>query len=312
MLPSQFSRITAAGVRGLILARIDTGDNSWVDAISMRINSDQATEEYDWLGSAPAMREFIGGRTPAELTENGFKISNKDYEGSITVKLKDLRRDKLGMVTIRTNQLADRAMDHPASLISKLLVGGASKLCYDGQYFFDTDHAEGKSGTQSNKITSIAVAITKPTVQEMTDAILAGIQAMYGFKDDRGEPMNQSAKAFQVQVPVSMMATALAAVTALLGVGGMSNILPALAGKFSLDVVPNARLTWTDTISVLRTDEAAKPFILQQEGDPDVVTLDENSEYCKLNKECLFGIDWSGNVGFAYWQHAVSVTFATS
>lgn len=312
MLPSQYAKITSRGIRGMILARLDTGDNSWVNAVTMRMDSDQAKEEYAWLGSAPGMREFIGGRLPAELAESSFSIANTDFEGSITFKTKDMRRDKLGMITVRTSQIADRAMDHPAKLLSALLINGASKLCYDGQYFFDTDHSEGKSGTQSNKITSKAATITAPTVQEMTDAILAGIQAMYGFKDDRGEPMNQSAKGFQVQVPVTMMATALSAVTALLVGGGNTNILPALAGKFSVDVVPNARLTWTDTICVLRTDEAAKPFILQQEGDPDVVTLDENSEYAILNKECLFGIDWSGNVGFAYWQHAVSVTFATS
>lgn len=309
MLPSQYSKITARGVRGLILARLDTGDNSWVDAIAMRITSDQATEEYGWLGSSPAMREFIGGRTPAELAETSFKISNKDYEGSITVKLKDMRRDKLGMIQVRTNQLADRAMDHPASMISKLLVSGASKLCYDGKYFFDTAHEEGKSGPQSNKLAVTAAAPATPTVEEFSKAILSAIQALYGFKDDRGEPINQSAKAFQVQVPIALMGTALTATTALLGTGGMSNILPALAGKFTLDVVPNPRLTWTNSFALLRTDEAAKPFILQQEGEADVITLDEGSEYCKLNKECLFGIDWSGNVGFAYWQHAVQATF---
>lgn len=310
MLPSQYSKITARGIRGLILARLDTGDNSWVDEIAMRMTSDQAIETYAWLGSSPAMREFIGGRTPAELAENSFSISNKDYEGSIKVKLKDMRRDKLGMIQVRTNQLADRAMDHPASLLSKLLLSGASKLCYDGKYFFDTAHAEGKSGEQSNKLTVAAAAPAAPTVDEFSKAIMTSIQALYGFKDDRGEPINQSAKSFQVQVPISLMATALTATTALLGVGGMSNILPALAGKFSLNVVPNPRLTWTNTFALLRTDEAAKPFILQQEGEADVITLDENTEYCKLNKECLFGIDWSGNVGFAYWQHAVQATFS--
>jgi phage major head subunit gpT-like protein len=311
-LASQYEKITSRGVRGLILARLDTGDNSWVNDIAMTMTSDQSIETYAWLGSSPAMREFVGGRTPAELAENSFTITNKDYEGSIKIKLKDLRRDKLGMITARTNQLADRALDHPAALISKLLISGASKACYDSQYFFDTDHSEGKSGIQSNKITSIAAVITMPTVDEFSKAVLAAIQTIFGFKDDRGEPMNQSATEFQLQVPVAMMGVALTAVTALLGTGGMSNILPALAGKFKLNVVPNPRLTWTDTFALLRTDEAAKPFILQQEGEPDVITLDEASEYCRLNKECLFGIDWSGNVGFAYWQHAVQVTFATS
>jgi len=99
-------------------------------------------------------------------------------------------------------------------------------------------------------------------------------------------------------------------VTALLGTGGASAIVPALKGYFNVKVVPNPRLTWTTKFVTLRTDEAAKPFILQEESIPDVVALGEGSEYEQLNKEQLFGVDWSGNVGYAYWQQAVLNTFA--
>ncbi len=79
-----------------------------------------------------------------------------------------------------------------------------------------------------------------------------------------------------------------------------------------MDVVPNARLTWTNKFAVFRTDEAAKPFILQEEDIPDVVALGDGSEYEQLNKEQLYGIDWTGNVAYGYWQLASLVTFATS
>lgn len=310
MLPQQFNKITTNGVRGLILARLDTGPIAWVDQISMRISSDQAVETYAWLGNSPALREFIGGRTPAELKENSFTITNKDYEGSITFKSKDMRRDKLGMIQVRVNQLADRALDHPAKLLSSLIIAGESTVCYDGQYFFDTDHSDGSSGTISNDISASAVAPTAPTVDEFSAAVLAAIQAMYGFKDDRGEPINQSASEFTVMVPTSYMGTALKAVTAMLGTGGASATLPSLDRYFKITVVPNPRLTWTTKFAVFRTDEAAKPFILQEETIPDVIALGEGTEYEQLNKEQLFGIDWTGNVGYAWWQHACLTTFS--
>lgn len=308
MLPQQFQKITTNGVRGLIFARLDTGPVSWVTNLAMRIQSDQAIESYAWLGNAPALREFIGGRQPAELKENGFTISNKDYEGSIRIQSKDMRRDKLGVVTIRVNQLADRALDHPAKLLSTLILAGESALCYDGQYFFDTDHLEDSSGTQSNKITSPAATPAAPTVDEFTKAVLAAISQIYGFKDDRGEPINQSATEFVVMVPTTYMATALLAVTALLGTGGASGTLTTMEKYFRITVVPNPRLTWTTKFALFRTDEAAKPFILQEESIPDVVALGEGSEFEQLNKEQLFGVDWSGNVGYAWWQHACLVT----
>lgn len=309
MLPQQFEKITTRGVRGLILSRLDTGSVAWVNALSMRVQSDQALETYPWLGNAPALREFIGGRTPKELRENSFTISNKDYEGSITIESKDMRRDKLGMIQIRVNQLADRALDHPAKLLSTLILSGESAVCYDGQYFFDTDHAEGDSGTQSNDITAPAVSTSAPTVAEFSAAVMKTIGQIYTIKDDRGEPMNQSASRFLLKVPVPFMGVALEATTALLGSGGQSNVLPALRGRFEIDVVVNPRLTWTTKFAMFRTDEAAKPFILQEEAIPNVVALGEGSEYETLNKKQLFGIDWTGNVGFGFWQHSCLCTF---
>lgn len=310
MLPMQNSQITARGVRGLILAALDTGDNSWANRVAMRIGSDQAVETYAWLGSSPAMREFIAGRQPAELKENSFTISNKDYETSLQIKLKDMRRDKLAMIMMRVNQLADRAMDHPAKLLSNLILAGEATACYDGQYFFDTDHADGDSGTLSNSITFDSTTTTAPTTDEMADAILKSIEKMYGFKDDKGEPINQSARSFDVMVPTHFMGVSLKAVTAILGTGGASATLPSLSRYFDINIVPNARLnSWTTKFVTMRTDEAAKPFILQEEGPMDVMALGEGSEYTQLNKECLFGIDWSGNVGYAWWQHACLTTF---
>lgn len=309
MLPQQMEKLTTRGVRGLVLARLDTGPAGWIGKVAMKVSSDQAVESYAWLGNAPTMREFIGGRTPKELAELSFTISNKDYESSIRIQSKDMRRDKLGMIQVRVNQLADRANDHPAKLLSALLLNGASALCYDGQYFFDTDHSEGSSGTQSNSISVDVTTPASPSSDEMGDAIMAAIGKMYTFKDDVGEPMNQSAVAFTVMVPATLMGPALKAVSALLGSGGASATLPSLEKYFTIDVVVNPRLTWTDKFVVLRTDEAAKPFILQEESaGADVVALGDGSEYEQLNKEQLFGIDWVGNVGYGYWQFAVLVT----
>lgn len=312
MLPMQHEKVTSRGVRGMILAELETGSAAWVGQLAMRVGSDQAVEEYAWLGTAPAMREFLDGRSPAELKENSFSITNKDYETSLTIKSKDMRRDKLGMISVRVSQLSNRAMDHPAKLMSSLILAGESTVCYDGQYFFDTDHAEGDSGSQSNDIGHTVVSATAPTADEFAEGILLGIQAMFGFKDDRGEPMNQDASEFTVMVPTSLMAPALKAVNILLGEGGKTAALAALKGTFTINIVINPRLTWTTKFALFRTDNAAKAFILQEEGEPDVISLGEGSEYEQLNKEMLFGIDWSGNVGYGYWQFACLVTMAAA
>lgn len=133
--------ITSRAVIGAYYARLDTNPGlAWVNGISNLFNSDQESETYAWLGQSPALREWVGGRHAKGFTENGITIRNKHYESTLEVALADVRRDKSGQIMARVSDFADRAQTHWASLLSTLLINGASALCYDGQYFFDTDH----------------------------------------------------------------------------------------------------------------------------------------------------------------------------
>lgn len=309
MRPSQFEYITDSSVIAMMLVAVDEGSLGWVDDLAMRIDSDDGSESYGWLGNVPGLHEFVGGRRVDELKEYSFRIDNKDYESSIRVQRKDMRRDKMGMIERRVDQFGERVLSHPAKLLSTLIINGESAVCYDGQYFFDTDHMDRNETAQSNDISVTITDADVPTAADMTKGIMAGIVKMYGFTDDQGEPVNQSAMKFTVMVPVGFMAPALEAVTALLGAGGATNLLPALKGKLDISVQVNPRLTWTTKFAVFRTDGVVKPFILQQEYDAEPWALGVESEHCVKTGECMFGVDWGGNVGYGDWRGAVLVTF---
>lgn len=292
----------------------DTGA-AWVNDLSMLFNSDQGSEEYKWLGQTPAMREWVGGRHAKGFNENGLTIANKHYEGTLEVDVADMRRDKTGQIMVRVDELAQRTNSHWASLLSTLTINGESNVCYDGQFFFDTDHSEGNSGTQSNDIASDISAIpaavhgstTDPSPQEMSGSIFAGIQQILSFVDDQGEPMNENANQFLVQVPISLMKAAMSAVSDATFGGGETNTLNATG--FSIRVAPNARLSsWTDKFAVYRTDGFVKPFIRQQETDVMLKAVAEGSELEFTEDKHHYGVDAWRNVGYGYWQHGCLVT----
>lgn len=287
----------------------------WINNISMMFDSDQESETYPWLGQVPVMREWIGGRQATGFNANGIEVRNKHFEATIEIPVSWMRRDKTGQVNIRIDDLATRANAHWASLLSTLLINGESTVCYDGQYFFDTDHSEGKSGTQSNDIQVDISAVpathhgsvTEPSVAEMRAAILKGVRQIIGFKDDQGEPLNEAAMQFMVKVPISLMDIAQSAVSLPLVDSGDSNIIPAQP-FFNISVVPNARLSWTDKFAILRTDGSAKPLIRQQETDVDLKVKAEGSEFEFDNDAHQYGIDAWRNVAYGFWQHACLVT----
>ena len=287
---------------------------SWIGGVSNEFNSDQASETYPWLGQVPAMREWIGGRQAKGFTENGITIVNKHYEATLEILVREMRRDKTGQLNARVDEFAQRANSHWASLLSTLIINGESTACYDGQYFFDTDHSEGDSGTQSNDLsidisalaTSAHGSTTAPSPGEMQQVILQAVQAIYGFKDDRGEPFNENASSFLIMTPISLMNVALAAVALPMIDNGNSNVIP--SADFKLAVVPNARLTWTDKIAVFRTDGYIKPFIRQQETPVSLKVMAEGSQVEFERDAHQYGIDTWRNVGYGLWAHACLAT----
>lgn len=279
----------------------------YIEGISNYFDSNQESETYGWLGQAPAMREWIGGRNAKGFRENGLTIRNKKFEATLEVLVDEIRRDKTGQVMVRVRELAQRTNAHWASLITSLIVAAEAAVCYDGQFFFDTDHAEGDSGTQSNDITYDVTTPTAPTAGEMERAILNSIQQILTFKDDTGEPMNENARDFLVMVPVPFMSVAASAIGSSIIVDASTsrtnNILTlGSVGGFNTRISVNARLPWTDRFAVFRTDAETKAFIRQEEEGVTMSAIAEGSEEEFKNDKHLYGVKAIRNVGYGYWQ----------
>lgn len=286
---------------------------SWVDAISNYFTSDQDSETYKWLGMPPALREWVGGRQAKGFTGNGISIENKHYEATIEFLLREMRRDKTGQIMVRISEFAQRGDSHFASLLSTLVINAEATACYDGQYFFDTDHSEGDSGSQSNDITTDISALpaqvhgstTVPSPEEMQHAIQKSITQMHTLVDDRGEPLNEGAAAFHVMVPNGLAVPTRSALSTMRAAGPATVDMDGM--KITMSV--NPRLTtggsWTDKFVTCRTDGSVKPFIRQEETTPQLKVKGEDSEYAFDNDAIQIGIDTWRNVGYGRWQGAV-------
>jgi phage major head subunit gpT-like protein len=311
------SLLSSRAIMGMYFARLEADQSGlWLPAVSNLFSSDQASETYNFLGQSPAMREWVGGRQAKGFSGQGVTIINKHYEATIEVAVRDARRDKTPQIQARMQEFADRGMTHWGSLISDLIIAGETTACYDGQYFFDTDHSEGDSGSQSNDISVDISALpavahgstTAPSVEEMQQTILAAVAQILSFKDDRGEPMNEGARSFMVMVPAALYPVALAA-TSIMATGAQyNNQNPNALSRFNVTVEMNTRLTWTTKIAVFRTDSPIKALIRQTETDTELKAKAEGSEFEFDNDAWQFGIDaWRG-VGYGYWQRACLAT----
>lgn len=283
---------------------------SWADRVGFRVQSDRGTEDYKWLGGAPIVREWVGGRLEVGIRQEEFSIKNLKFEATVPVPLDDLRRDKTGMLAVRVGELAQRAATHWEQLLTDLIT--TDGICYDGQNFFDTDHVSGDSGALTNELGATEVPASNvsdadvPTATELSNIITQIVQHMYGYKDDRGEPINQNAKAFDIMVPVNMMAALTTALSAQFLSNGVTNV--AQASGMTFRGITNPRLSADTVLYMFRSDGLMKPFIMQEETGVQTQVLGAGSDEEFKNDRHLFGIKTNRNAGYGLWQHAAKVT----
>jgi phage major head subunit gpT-like protein len=121
--------------------------------VATSIPSSTESNLYAFLGYFPKMREWVGDRVFKNMQTSTYQLTNKKFEMSIAVPADKVEDDTYGIFTPAVAMMGDSAARHPDELVFAALAAGASSLCYDGQYFFDTDHpvvVDGAASTKSN------------------------------------------------------------------------------------------------------------------------------------------------------------------
>lgn len=107
----------------------------------MTVPSSARDESYGWLGQFPQLREWLDGeRVVRQLKAHGFTIVNRKFESTVSVSRDDFSDDRLGVFKPMFAEMGHAAALHPDEIVFRLLAQGTSTQCFDGQYFFDTDH----------------------------------------------------------------------------------------------------------------------------------------------------------------------------
>lgn len=176
LTPQEIGRLLKSGLQTTFMKAYEVVPTYYQDFVT-QVPSTKSSEEYGWLGDTAELREWNGERLPKALKEYGFTIKNKKYESSIRVDQDAIDDDQYGQIVMRVTQMGGGAKRSYDKQFASVIEAGASTVCYDGQNFFDTDHSEGSSGTQSNLFTSKALDATNSKLI---------IQTMEAYKTDTG------------------------------------------------------------------------------------------------------------------------------
>ncbi len=261
-----------------------------------KINSTQDSELYEWLGSVPAIGEWLGGKKVKTPKDYSYTIRNKDFEGTIGVDRNAIEDDNVGIIKPRIQDLAVRAKNFPGKLISNLVINGTTEDAYDGNAFFSNrsvnDNLLAGSGTTESNILSDLATARKTMLQ---------------FVDDDGEYLEFEGDTVicpvDLEVTFKKIVQSSTYITA--NASGISNIW----GGVIKNIIVDPRLTDTNDWYLIATKYPLRPFIYQERKPAKLVSLtnEQASETVFMFRKLLYSVELRGNAGYGFYQMAIKV-----
>lgn len=266
--------------------------------LAMKVTSTTAQNDYAWLANFPKMRKWIGEKHVKSLEGYKYSIINDDFESTIEVRRNDIEDDNLGIYGPQAANAGFSAAQLPDEIVMDLVNNSFTNLCFDGQFFIDTDHAVAGASV-SNKLTAV---LSHATVATAAASYGAARTMMKKFKDDEGRPLNVSPNILLVGPALEDVARALLISDRL--EDGKANPY-----KGTAELVVDARITSDTAWFLLDTSKPVKPFIYQERKAPVFVQqTSTDSEDVFKRGNFLFGVEARAAGGYGFWQTAVGST----
>lgn len=275
----------------------ETTETTW-QKVAMLVPSSGSENNYHWIKNFPRMRLWGGDKAVKSLEGHSYTIVNDDWEATIEVDRNHIDDDNLGIYAPQAQMAGWSAKQLPDEIVSDLFNKAFESRCYDGQYFFDTDHPVGK-GVVSNKGTMVLSVATFAAAQGSFGAARTALRKM---KDDEGRPLNINPNVLVVPPALEDIANALMKNERL--EDGKPNPY-----KGTAEVVVDAHLTSDTAWFLLDTTKPVKPLVYQERKKPVFVqqtTMDSDNVF--MRKKFRYGAEARAAGGYAFWQMAFGST----
>ncbi|HCT7706610.1 TPA: Mu-like prophage major head subunit gpT family protein [Morganella morganii] len=285
------------GIKLVFNNALKEAETTW-EKIAMKVPSTGKAEQYNWLNNFPAMKRWVGEKAVKSLAAHKYTIENDDWEATIEVDRNDIEDDQTGQYAIQAKGAGRSAAMLPDEIVYDLVNQGFERTCYDGQYFFDTDHPVG-SRSVSNKGTK---KLSVESLAKAQASFGAARTAMRKVTDEEGRPLNINPGVLLVPPALEDVARALMTVDRL--EDGKANIY-----KGAAEVVVSARIQSDTQWFLLDTTQPVMPFIYQERKAPVLVeqTSLENDDVF-MRKKFKFGAEARAAGGYGFWQLAYGST----
>jgi len=267
--------------------------------IATEFPSETEQNLYPFLSMIPGLREWVGPRYINNVAARAYAVANKHWEATYGIDVNKFRDDTYGFYSSLNPMIAQHVSEWRDRRLAEIVEAGTTALCWDGQFFFDTDHPvdpdNSGSGTNSNKLVGAGfdIAVADPIVP-----FAAARAAMALWKREDGRQLgtigdlimcHPNEETYALKVAEAL--TTAQAINANSG-AGVSNVFK---GKVGVLTNPYLTVTSGKPWYLLCTTRGIKPFGWQNRQDPNMVARTEvTSENVFKLRQFEYGVDLRG------------------
>ncbi len=275
----------------------DAAPSLW-EKTTMKVPSGSSQNDYAWLSRFPKMRKWLGDKVIKQLAAFKYTIVNDDWEATVEVDRNDVDDDNIGIYAPQAQEAGFSAKQLPDEIDAELKNNAFENLCYDGQFFYDTDHEVAGASVSNLGTATLSAATTAGAAASYGAARLA----IMSFKDDEGRPLGLIPDL--LEVPPALEATA----KLLLENEKLTDESPnPYRGTATLLV--NPRLTSSTAWFLHVTSRPLKPYIYQERKAPVFVQqTGEETDNVFMRKKFRFGAEARAAGGYGLWQMSYGST----
>lgn len=275
----------------------------WSSSVATEMPSKTKQNTYAWLARLPRLREWLGERLVHSLSTHDYTVVNRKFEDTYGIPTTAIDDDEYGLYSPAMAMLGEQSKKWQDDLVVDALANGESRLCYDGQYFFDTDHPVDMKrpalGVQQNYWSS-GMALTLANYGTVRSTMMR-------YKGEDGRPIGAPPNILMVPPELEVAAKAIVNPTTGLGTLGGMTMVGSVENPYAgtADVFVNPELTDTTAWYLLATKKIIKPIIIQVRKPPVLVAKTSLTDENVFNHdEFIFGVDARGNAGYGLWFQA--------
>lgn len=236
------------------------------EAFTMMVGARGKKVRFPIAGLMPGLRKWVGERIAHKLNRYAMEAEVETWEDTVEVDVDELDDDQIGGYTPYFSELGRQSRLWPRDLVVAKLLAGTSSLCFDGQYFFDTDHpidpANSAAGVYSNLLSGGSSALSETGIDN-------AMTAQSRIKGPDGRVLRVRGNMLVIPPQLELTARKLLKIGTL-STGG-ENPMNGIAGYMVLEELESEPASWY----LAATKGALKPLVFLNRQAPVVTALDK-------------------------------------